>query len=435
MQFSLETLPQPQMVSVLSPPMVTAAQPRTVLLISTSWWAFTARVALRFAALGWRVEASCPPGHPLRKTSAVQRLHAYSALRPLSALQATIAAVRPDLIVPCDDRSVTHLHGLYDHLRGSDAPDAYETANLIARSLGRADGFAATEQRSELIRIAREEGLRAPDTRAVDSADALRAALAEIWLPALLKVDGSWGGLGTVLVRNTAEAEHYRATLARRLNAVRAFKRLLFDRDPYHVLPWLTQAAPRVNVQAFIAGRPANSIAACWNGEVLASVSAEVMCAHRELGPSTVVRIIEHPEMARTTERLVRRLGLSGFCGFDFMIEEGTGHAHLIEMNPRGTPLCHLAFGAGRDPIGALVARVQGTPPPAAEPMTGNPVIAFFPQAWLSDPTSPFLQAGYHDVPWEDPGLLQELLRLPYPDRGLLARLLVRLRRMRRRAA
>jgi hypothetical protein len=123
---------------------------------------------------------------------------------------------------------------------------------------------------------------------------------------------------------------------------------------------------------------------------------------------------------------------LSGFCGFDFMIEEGTGHAHLIEMNPRGTPLCHLAFGAGRDPIGALVARLQGTPPPVDAPLTSNPVIAFFPQAWLSDPTSPFLQAGYHDVPWEDPGLLQELLRRPYPDRGLLARLLVRLRRLRR---
>lgn len=428
-RLSNEMLLQPHPAPVPPSVLATMAAPRTVLLTSTSWWAFTARMAMRFAALGWRVEAVCPPGHPLRKTGAVDRVHDYPALRPLAALQAAIASTRPDFIVPCDDRSVMHLHDLHARLRKSATSPAHEAAALIAHSLGRVDSFPITERRSDLIRVAREEGLSAPETRVVESEAALHEALEELGLPAVLKVDGSWGGLSTVVVSTAAQAEQARRLLARPLNAIRAIKRLLCDRDPYHLLPWLAGSVPRVNVQAYVPGRPANTIAACWNGEVLACIHAEVLSLHRTIGPSTVVRVIDHPEMARTTERLTRRLGLSGFYGFDFMLNDATGSAHLIEMNPRSTPLCHFALGAGSDPIAALTARLSGTPLPMTAPVTGNPVIAFFPQAWLSDPESNFLRSGYHDVPWEDPALVKELLRQPYPDRGLLARLLVHLRR------
>jgi len=423
---------QPGAAALIPPAATLTAQPRTVLLTSTSWWPFTARIAMRFAALGWRAEALCPSGHPLRHATAVDRVHDYPALWPQAALRSAIAAARPDLIVPCDDRAVGHLHDLHARLHDADPPDQAvadrEVARLIARSLGRTDSYPVAARRSELIGLARAEGLRAPAMHLVGDAAGLRAALAEIGLPAVLKVDGSWGGLGTMLVRTAAQAEQAYRQLARPLDAVRALKRLLVDRDPYHLPPWLTGAAPRVNVQAFVAGQPANSLAACWNGDVLASIHVEVLHAHQDLGASTVVRVIEHPEMARATERLVRRLGLSGFCGFDFIVEAGGGHAHLIEMNPRSTPLCHLALGPGRDPIAALVARLEGAASPITAPVTDNPVIAFFPQAWLAEPGSARLRSGYHDVPWEDPLLMQELIRLPYPNRGVLARLLAWLR-------
>jgi len=127
--------------------------------------------------------------------------------------------------------------------------------------------------------------------------------------------------------------------------------------------------------------------------------------------------------MAKATESLVRRLGVSGFCGFDFMIEDGTEAAHLIEMNARSTPLCHLALGAGRDPIAGLAARLEGAARRTPAAVTANPVIAYFPQAWLTMPDSELLRTGYHDVPWSDPALVRELVRAPYPDRGMLARL------------
>jgi hypothetical protein len=98
----------------------------------------------------------------------------------------------------------------------------------------------------------------------------------------------------------------------------------------------------------------------------------------------------------------------------------------LIEMNSRSTPLCHFALGGGRDPVAALVARLQGAPPPSRPAITVNPVIAYFPQAWQAMPASALLRTAYHDVPWEDPALVKELIIPPYADRGFCARLLAR---------
>jgi hypothetical protein len=408
-------------VSTKAPAESSITDPPTVLIASTSWWPFTARIALRFAALGWRVEAICPAGHPLRFTQAVARCHPYAALRPLSALAAAVDAARPTLLVPCDERVREHLHALH-----ALTPPGAPLSELIVRSLGQPDGFAPLLRRVEMIRLAIAAGVRAAPMWPVASASDLRAALAEVGFPAMLKVDGTWGGAGVMPVHGAAEAERARVLLGRRLAASRALKRLLVDRDPFPLLPWLDGTAPRVGVQRHVAGRPANSLVACWQGEVLASIEVEVLRTSVPLGASTVVRVIDHAEMAETAAVLVRRLGLSGFCGFDFMLEDGTGAAHLIEVNPRSTPLSHLALGPGRDPVAALAARLTGRGAAASAPVTDNPVIVHFPQAWRQDPASELLRTGHHDVPWEDPGLLRELMRAPYPKRGLLARLIER---------
>src|SRR5262249_26299391 len=130
------------------------------------------------------------------------------------------------------------------------------------------------------------------------------------------------------------------------------------------------------------------------------------------LGPASVVRVIEHQEMLEAATAIVSRLKLSGLIGFDFILDAGTGAAHLIEMNPRATQLCHLPLGMGRDLLRPLRAVLAGEPllRPAA-PATDNEVIALFPQEWLRDSSSAFLGTAYHDVPWEEPALLRRCLR------------------------
>jgi hypothetical protein len=89
------------------------------------------------------------------------------------------------------------------------------------------------------------------------------------------------------------------------------------------------------------------------------------------------------------------------------MLETSTGKAHLIEINPRATQVGHLILGEGHDLPAALYAAVTGQAIHARPKVTDKTVIALFPQEWMRDPDSPFLQSSYHDVPWDEPGLIR----------------------------
>jgi hypothetical protein len=394
----------------------------TILVVSSCWWAFPARLAMAFASIGHRVEAICPAHHPLRKTKAVRTIYRYSALRPHQALARAIRKSDPALIVPCDDRAIAHLHALH----ASSQSVALNAA--IERSLGAPESFPIVERRADLIAVARSEGIRAPEMLRVGTEDELKAALALVGLPAVLKVDGTWGGLGVKIVHSVGEAIKTLKVLSQPVGPARAVKRLVVDRDPFSILPAVAGASPVVNVQRFIEGTPANSAVACWNGEVLASISVAAMRTRGAQGASTVVRVIDHPEMIEVGVKLIRRLRLSGFCGFDFLLEAGTSAAHLIEMNARTTPISHLALSEGRNLVTALATRLDGITAICPTPSIAQDVVAFFPQAWLLEPGSELLYSGYHDIPWGEQALVRELMKLPWPERGFLARLLSRVR-------
>src|ERR1700758_2340829 len=90
-----------------------AAAPRLP-LTDTNRWPATARLAMALSKAGCDISAVCPiPGPPLLKTSVVRQAFPYSGFRPLESLQAAIEATQPQLIIPCDDRGVQHLHNLH----------------------------------------------------------------------------------------------------------------------------------------------------------------------------------------------------------------------------------------------------------------------------------------------------------------------------------
>ena len=86
-------------------------------------------------------------------------------------------------------------------------------------------------------------------------------------------------------------------------------------------------------------------------------------------GDGTVVRVIDHPEMQAAAAYMAGRLRLSGFCGFDFVLD-AEGRAHLIELNARPTPVAHFPDDHGRTLAGVLYQRLTGTVAAAsAEPL------------------------------------------------------------------
>ncbi len=151
-----------------------------------------------------------------------------------------------------------------------------------------------------------------------------------------------------------------------------AMREMLLEGDRFGVRSWLQRQRPTMSVQSYIDGWPANIGVACWGGEMLAATCAEAVATESATGPSTVARVIRNSEMVETARTIVQALGLSGLIGFDFMIEAATGHAYLIEMNPRVTPVCAIRLGPGRDLAEALTARIAGRPIRERSSRTGS---------------------------------------------------------------
>lgn len=384
------------------------AEPK-VLLTETVGWPVVALLAVGLAKAGNRVSAVCPKNHPVLKTRAVQETFYYSGIRPLKSLITAIEATNPDLIVPNDDRAVDHLHELHAwaHRQGS---KGNKIAALIEKSLGLPDSYPIVSSRYDFLRIAKEEGLRVPATEKIQGASAeldLRARKQAF--PCVLKADGTFNGLGVRIAHNASEAERslFELTHLYRPGPARVLKRLLVRRDTFWTRSWWKGTTPSVIVQAYVQGRPANCGVVCWKGKVLAGISVEVISLKRPTAPASVVRVVDNPEMMHCAERMASRLGLSGFFGLDFMIEDETGFAYLIEINPRPTRLSCLRLGKERDMIAALYAQISGQPIQEARPVTLKETIAYFPDA----EDSSLVESSFSDIPDGEPDLVDELRR------------------------
>ena len=384
-----------------------------ILLTSTTRWPLGARVAISLSRVGCKVSVLCASDNPLRKTNAVDQIFQYSGLRPLQSVSAAIEVTRPQLLVPCDDRAVQHLHEL--HKSGPSGA----VAALIERSLGPPDSYPIAAVRHSLLKVAREEGLRVADTSIINSPEELSAWCDREPFPWVLKADNTFAGSGVRVACSLVQAQRHFSELRRLFKAKNAFRQLIIDGDPFWLRPWMKRRQPTVVIQRFILGTPANCAAVCWEGRILAGIGVKVLRTYGPNQPATIVRVVNNREMMLAAERIAGRLNLSGFFGLDFILDNRTGEPYLIEMNPRCAPPCHLALGHGHDLAAALWAQLSGKEMPVFPPVTNSDIIAYFPGAWHS--ASELLESCFYDIPQGETILVHELLEDPR-QRSLLRR-------------
>jgi hypothetical protein len=385
---------------------------------------------MRLADLGGDVAVICPfPRHPALQTRAVQRVFRYRASHPLSSLKNAIEAIDPDIILPLCDRSVEHLHKLHRRLTIDGAVS--KISRLIEYSLGPSESFDIVSSRYQLLEVARSEGIRTPDMIPVTSQADLDLWCAQSAPPWVIKSEGSWGGLGVRIARDVREANHSCLDLSQRPTLVELIKRLSLNRGRQWIVSEWARDKPRIIAQSYVRGRPANCAVACWRGELLAGTAVEVIQAQGPTEPARVVQIVDGSEMLWAAEKLARRFHLSGFFGLDFMIEEGTGRAYLIEMNPRCTPPCPIPLGPGRDLVTALWGQITGRQIKERKAITDKLQIAYFPRKWGvpgGGEEAPPAEA-YYDIPEGEPALIQELLH-PWSSRTWLGQMIDLARRI-----
>ena len=286
---------------------------------------------MTLANSGFSVEVVCPSGHPVEKTSVVRRTYSYGGLSPLKSFADAISATQPDLVIPGDDLAAEQLHALYSQQHAKEDVAAKAICSVLERSLGAPESFRSVFERSTFIELARLEGVRVPKTQVANNLADLNACADQMGFPLVLKANGTSGGNGVRVVKSLDEARRALRTLQAPPLMARAMKRALVDNDRTLIWPSLSRRRSVVNAQAFIPGREATSLVACWEGKVLAGLHFEVLSKGASAGPASVLRWVDDVDMLNAAEKMACRLNLSGLHGFDFMREASTGNAFLIE--------------------------------------------------------------------------------------------------------
>jgi thioesterase domain-containing protein len=386
-----------------------ASSPRLKVLVAATFrWPGAARLAVDLHEVGCTVEAVAPRGSALHTVAAVQRSHRLGLVDPLRSLRAAIEASDAELIVPFDDRT-RHALALIHARSDPGTASGTRMRDRLDRSLGTPDRLGCVYSRAALMEVARAAGVLCPPTAVVHSVGDISAWLRRNPGPAVLKTDGSWGGRGVAILHTEAEGRRAWRELRRRTPLARAVKRLLVERDPWALRARFAGTRPTLSIQSYVAGRPANAAAACYRGTALGAVLAEVIESHGPTGPSTLVRVIDNPDMAYAVKSIVSHLELSGLCGLDFILDD-EGRAHLLELNPRATPTSHLVATDGTDLLTALRHAFGQEWPPARTASYPGGLVALFPQELLRDASSPNLRLAHHDVPSYAPDFVDHVI-------------------------
>jgi ATP-grasp domain len=384
-----------------------------ILVVISERWELGARFAAELGRAGFSVGVLSPSGNLARHSISPDAHYLWRSWARERSLISAIEDWRPQFLLCADDHSVRTLLRVFNLECNSRDQSRRKICELIDYSVGNPGAFAFTEK-SEFMALASSLGVRCPKTMLAADEQVLNGALATWTLPAVIKKDGEFGGMGVRIVRTRQEARQSFIEMRMSTRWPRRLKRTLGRARLEGISQRISRRAPNITLQEYISGRPATRAIVCWKGETLAGISAEVLEVAHETGPATVVRIIEHAEMTAFSRILARRLGITGFLGFDFIIDP-EGRPWLLEVNPRITPICHIVYGV--DLIGALYARLADACVPRFRAPVGQAEIALFPHELLRDSSSKRLQTCFHDVPWGEPALVRACLkgvRRPY---------------------
>jgi glutathione synthase/RimK-type ligase-like ATP-grasp enzyme len=322
----------------------------------------------------------------------------------LTNIERIVEKGRRPLLIPTDDAAIRYLHDLYRRLRLA-TESARSLAGVITRSIGDETAFSMARKKTEFISLAREEGVLVPECYMSGLPLDLLGGVKDCPLPAIVKQDDSFSGRRVRYVETHVQMADALLSLRRRTSRSAAIVQSIAIRDPMRIFR-PKEEPPKVSVQQYIEGTPANRLVLCRDGKVLAGLSVEVLQTLHPNGPASVVRLLENCEMEQAVIKMVRRLRLSGFAGFDFMLDR-SGKAYLLEMNMRPTQIAHLAFDRSTDLIGALSEWLLGRKTVPVPPCPPSQAIALFPEGIARAVSTSQFRSAHHDVPRHLPELME----------------------------
>lgn len=300
-------------------------------------------------------------------------------------------------VIAVDHRSVSMLHEFAERLHegeldGRPGKDLF--LRMLERSLPPVEQFATLTQKGAAHRLATGLGIPAPAQAGAATLEQALAFAQQHGYPVVLKTEHGAGGYGVQICRDEAQLRESHVLLLQKTAA--GDNPLLCER--YVHGPQLSH--PFVALRGKIYAGLTRLKLESWPGA---------------LGPSSVVELVDRPDVAQAAARFAAACDYSGFASMQFLLDAQSGVAQFLEFNCRPVPMMHMDEDlAGIDWCRAWHAAMAGEPPPAFRGPAFGRRIALFPQEWRRDPSSPHLAPDrLVDVPWDDPPLLRGYLRHP----------------------
>jgi hypothetical protein len=387
------------------------SEPR-VLFVAVQNWIAAERLPADLHRHGCRVAVLCPRHFFLALTRHVDAIFGlprwFDGLLLLPRLEYVIRVWRPSRVLPVDEHVVRFLHDVRAH-RGMGALASRRLRDLIEISLGDPAHYPELSSRARLAALVERLGIRAPAARSPATPGEVRRLVAEVGFPVVLKREGTVAGHGILIIHNESE-------LAACLLHPPPSRATRYGRRLVGALAGLVRAgrytpangAPGgIQVQQWIDGTPAMYLVVADRGAMLAGVGfLKERTNPPGTGPSTVVRHVRNAEMAGAARAIVAATRVSGLISLDFMVEQETGRAYVIELNPRPSVVTPAGRHVGVDLTAAYLANLEGRSWDAVPGPVVHPLIAHYPKELARDPESPYLRTAYHDVPEDDPALI-----------------------------
>lgn len=365
---------------------------------------------------GFKVNLLCSPESFISKTRYVEHKRFLRKYKPSITLfhslardlSAAIEEFEPSLVIPGDERSIYCLHKI---VRSAEAGRlkfiSGQTLAVIKHSLCDPQFYEATNNKNTTQAVAQSLGIRVPQQFVVSNSEEAILAARQLSYPLVLKKGIGEAGLGVKVCHTEAQLLDYlKLPLFKSPSSYKQVLRRVLGRES----SWVPNNEA-LALQQFVVGTPAIHCAAAFQGKVLESYTVTKEGIHPQpTGQATRIRFIEQPEIASAIASFISHVNYTGFADFDFLIETNTAQPYFLECNPRPSAIFHLGKMIGADLGRAMFAGLSNQSYSSSLKMDGQEIV-LFPQEWQRDPQSSYLSSKLHDVPWDDPLLLQAYLQ------------------------
>jgi hypothetical protein len=384
-----------------------------ILIVSLEDWPVIARMPKSLQKAGFKVGVLCQAKSYLASTRYVDKLFPCCSKRFGSRIFRQLLEInrtwKPLRILPGDDRTVLFIQSIINQYKDTTHASISLLIEKLNDSMGNLDWIHVATSKQLTLKCAGELGIRTPRFEETTSLDKALVFAEKTGWPVVLKKSTSWGGGGTKVCKNAAELTTAYLKYSESYQWIGALKRAVIQARGWNLSEKWFPADLSFTVNEFITGTTAMVSVTASHGKILASTAVlKIRTYPGSTGPSSVVRFIRNEEMIDAVTKLIQHWKASGFFGFDFMLKP-RGEAYLIECNPRVITLATMDELSGsnhcmnyyRDLAGLMIV-------PETPPIVTN--VCIFPNEWNRNSESNFLYDSYHNVPWDDPKLLQRLI-------------------------